>query len=82
MHVRLHKRNYRGSGRTWRFVLTGRFVPSSVSFLFRHRANSLGDDGLRKLTLRGGQTRFQPALPTAVHRFHVVVAHFLEILGH
>jgi hypothetical protein len=40
-------------------------------------ANSLAYERVTKLTLRGGQTRFQPALPAAVHRFDVGVAHFL-----
>ena len=40
---------------------------------------------LRLLTLLAfgyWQARLQPALPPAVHRLDVVVAHFLEIFGH
>src|SRR5258708_4799620 len=34
------------------------------------------------LIARYRQPRIQPALPSAVHRFDVVVAHFLQVLRH
>src|SRR5439155_18724676 len=40
-------------------------------------ANSPGPSTLGALVFGNRQSRFQPALPTAVHRFDVVVAHFL-----
>src|SRR6266704_2296645 len=40
------------------------------------------DFGRAPLVSGDRQTRFQPALPTAVHRFDVAVAHFLQIVCH
>src|SRR5260370_23466191 len=37
---------------------------------------------LTPLVFGDRQARIQPAFPAAVHRFHVVVAHFLEIVRH
>jgi hypothetical protein len=37
--------------------------------------------GTRSLPLRSRQTCIEPAAPAAVHRFHVGVAHFLQIIG-
>src|SRR5438128_2623492 len=37
---------------------------------------------LATLVFGDRQARFQPAFPSAVHRFHVVVTHFLQIVRH
>src|SRR6266436_2377427 len=35
-----------------------------------------------QLVLSRGQSGVDPALPAAVHRFHIVVAHLLQIIGY
>ena len=42
----------------------------------------LGCAGSRFSALYDGQACGQPALPAAIHRFDVGIAHFLQIIGH